>query len=161
MRNLFLSLSLLICSLSFGQMAVYDAGTNAQMGEQIATTSKQLTQLESTYKILKDAQDKYTQVNGYLRNINDLREITTMYKEVITGIAQIRQEIPRIKNRSTQKMMVNRLKSMITSLGNSIETVNMVMSGDFFKMDDSQRMGIINRERRKILIQKSQLASMR
>ena len=57
--------------------------------------------------------------------------------------------------------MVNRLKSMITSLGNSIETVNMVMSGDFFKMDDSQRMGIINRERRKILIQKSQLASMR
>ena len=93
MRNLFLSLSFLICSLSFGQMAVYDAGTNAQMGEQIATTSKQLTQLESTYKILKDAQDKYTQVNGYLRNINDLREITTMYKEVITGIAQMRREL--------------------------------------------------------------------
>lgn len=161
MKNILTILGLLISSFYYSQMAVYDAGTNAQMGEQIATAGKQLSQLEKTYILLNEASDKFNHVNGYVKNINDLKQITIMYRDVISSASQIRQDLPKIKNLATQRLVVKKLQNILTTLGTSIETINLVLSNDFFKMDDTQRMNIISKERRKILIKKSQLAAMR
>ena len=98
-------------------------------------------------------------VSGYVRDASIIKDITDMYKESIMMASKIRAEIPKIKNPDTQKRVLGDLIRTIAILNKGISFTNSILSDNFFKMTDKDRLDLLNTERRKILIQRSRLAA--
>ena len=149
--------------LGFAQIGVpqtvFDPTAAGNMTEQIATSGKQLTQLEKSLEYLKKADDKLNQVSGYVRNMQDLNQIKKMYAESISMATKIRGSLPNVKNAGQKQRIISQVTACVTNLNNSISFITKVLSSNFFSMSDSERMELIKAERSKILINRSKLAA--
>lgn len=149
MKNLVILFALIMSSLIPAQMAVYDAGTNYQMAQQIAGSSKQLNQLQQTYKVMKEASDKYREINGYVQSMGQLQNIITVQKEAISNANKCLQQA------KGKNVNFRDISSNISQISGSIKTVQALLQNNVFKMDDSQRIQLLDKE-----YQKAQSASM-
>ena len=164
MKKTLLSGALLILPLlGFSQMGVpqtvYDPTAAANMTTQIKNTSTQIVQLEKSLQYMEKASETMNAVSGYVRDASIIKDITDMYKESIMMASKIRAEIPKIKNPDTQKRVLGDLIRTIAILNKGISFTNSILSDNFFKMTDKDRLDLLNTERRKILIQRSRLAA--
>ena len=146
--------------LGFAQLTgnvVYDPTQAANMTQQISNTSQQISQLDKSLDYMKKASDQIEKVNSYVRAIDQLTEITAIYQDAVKLAGQIRQNLPKVKSRESQSRILKNVSETLTSLQRSINLVSKVLSNDFFKMTDRERMELIKEERHKVLMKRVRL----
>lgn len=142
-----------------GGSVVFDPTQASNMSTQIANTTQQIGQLEKSLEYMKKASETLNKVNGYVRDVSTVTEITNMYKESVSIASRVRTDAQRIKNPNTRKRVLTNVSQLLTSLTSGVAFVNKILTNDFFKMTDKERLELLNTERRKILIKKSKLTS--
>ncbi|MCY1692731.1 hypothetical protein OVA29_21690 [Exiguobacterium sp. SL14] len=100
---------MIVCSYAFSQIPVTDATANANLGLQLSQSAKQLTQLQNTYKVMKEASDKFKQVNGYVQQMGQLQNIINQQQSAVNNanliLRKARQKqmrVPDIQNLLSQ-----------------------------------------------------------
>lgn len=153
---------ILLPFLGFAQVGgsvVFDPTQASNMSTQITNTTKQIAQLEKSLEYMKKASETLDKVNGYVRDVSSVTEITSMYKESVSIATRVKNDAQRIKNPNTRKRVLTNVSQLLSSLTTGVSFVNKILSNDFFKMSDKDRLELLNNERRKILIKKSKLTS--
>lgn len=161
-KKLFNMALILMPFLGFAQMGgsvVFDPTQASNMSTQISNTTQQINQLEKSLEYMKKAQETLNKVNGYVRDVSSITEITGMYKQAVSIASRVRTDAQRIKNPNTRKRVLTNVSQLLTSLSNGVNFVNKILTNDFFKMTDKERLDLLNTERRKIFIKKSQLSA--
>lgn len=136
---------------------VYDPTNATNMKTQISTSGKQLAQLQKSVEYMKKASDRLNKVSGYIRDMRDLQDISKMYKESISMVTKIRNNISKIKSNSRKKIILNDVQDALSTINESVGFINKILSNDFFSMSDKDRMELINEERSKIVGKHSKL----
>lgn len=144
MKSLILALSLMVGSYTFAQMAVVDAGANHQMAKQITQSAAQIKQLEKSYQLMKDAQDKYNKVNGYIQQMGQLQNIINLQKQAISNSNKILQKA------RAGKFDVSSIGTQLSQISGSIKTVQALLNNGMFKMSDSERITLLENEYNKV-----------
>ena len=108
---------------------------------------------------MQKASDAVNNVSGYVRDISAIREISSMYKESISMASRIRTNVNTMKNVQNKTRVVKNVSDTLTSLSTGLTFVNKVLTNDFFKMSDKERLDLLNEERRKVLLKRAKLAS--
>lgn len=144
MKSLILALSLMVGSYTFAQMAVVDAGANHQMAKQIMQSAAQIKQLEKSYQLMKDAQDKYNKVNGYIQQMGQLQNIINLQKQAISNSNKILQKA------RAGKFDVSSIGTQLSQISGSIKTVQALLNNGMFKMSDSERITLLENEYNKV-----------
>ncbi len=129
---------------------VYDPTASANMGKQIQASTQQLSQLEQTVEYMKKAEEKLNQVNGYVRDMEDLKKIVEMQKVSLQNATKIQQKIGKIKNATIRKKILSDTTTSIREISNSIVFINKILSSGFFSMSDNERMTWIKTQRDKV-----------
>lgn len=161
-KKLFNVALVLMPFLGFAQMGgsvVFDPTQASNMSTQISNTTQQINQLEKSLEYMKKAQETLNKVNGYVRDVSSITEITGMYKQAVSIASRVRTDAQRIKNPNTKKRVLTNVSQLLNSLSNGVSFVNKILTNDFFKMTDKERLDLLNTERRKIFIKKSQLSA--
>lgn len=143
----------------FSQMVVHDPVQEANMAQQISNSSQQVVQMEKSLEYMQKSAEKLNKVNSYLRNLQDLEKITRLYKESISLAQKARNNVSKIKGANSQRQAINDIAGIISSLEQGIRFVSQILSNDFYSMTDKDRMDLINKERRKILMKRVRLLS--
>lgn len=144
MKKLILTLCLLVGSYSFAQMAVVDVGANQQIAKQITQSAAQIKQLEKSYSLLKDAQEKYQKVNGYIQQMGQLQNIINMQKQAINNSNKI------LEKARKGKFDVNGIQNQLAQISGSIKTVQALLNNGMFNMSDSERITLLENEYNKV-----------
>lgn len=144
MKKLLLTLCLLVGTYSFAQMAVVDAGANQQIAKQITQSAAQISQLEKSYSLLKDAQEKYQKVNGYIQQMGQLQNIINMQKQAINNSNKI------LEKARKGKFDVNGIQNQLAQISGSIKTVQALLNNGMFNMSDSERITLLENEYNKV-----------
>ncbi|MBD8019058.1 hypothetical protein [Kaistella pullorum] len=144
MKSLILAFSLMVGSYTFAQMAVVDAGANHQMAKQITQSAAQIKQLEKSYQLMKDAQDKYNKVNGYIQQMGQLQNIINLQKQAISNSNKILQKA------RAGKIDVSSIGTQLSQISGSIKTVQALLNNGMFKMSDSERITLLENEYNKV-----------
>lgn len=144
MKKLLLTLCLLVGSYSFAQMAVVDASANQQIAKQITQSAAQIKQLEKSYSLLKDAQEKYQKVNGYIQQMGQLQNIINMQKQAINNSNKI------LEKARKGKFDVSSIKNQLAQISGSIKTVQALLNNGMFNMSDSERITLLENEYNKV-----------
>lgn len=144
MKKLILTLCLLVGSYSFAQMAVVDASANQQIAKQITQSAAQIKQLEKSYSLLKDAQEKYQKVNGYIQQMGQLQNIINMQKQAINNSNKI------LEKARKGKFDVSSIKNQLAQISGSIKTVQALLNNGMFNMSDSERITLLENEYNKV-----------
>lgn len=161
-KKLFNVALVLMPFLGFSQMGAsltFDATNAANMSTQISNTTQQISQLEKSLEYMKKAQETLNKVNGYVRDVSSVTEITGMYKEAVSIASRVRTDAQRIKNPNTRKRVLTNVSQILASLSTGVSFVNKIVSNDFFKMTDKERLDLLSTERRKVFIKKSRLSA--
>lgn len=144
MKKLILTLCLLVGSYSFAQMAVVDVGANQQIAKQITQSAAQIKHLEKSYSLLKDAQEKYQKVNGYIQQMGQLQNIINMQKQAINNSNKI------LEKARKGKFDVNGIQNQLAQISGSIKTVQALLNNGMFNMSDSERITLLENEYNKV-----------
>lgn len=144
MKKLILTFCLLVGSYSFAQMAVVDAGANQQIAKQITQSAAQIKQLEKSYSLLKDAQEKYQKVNGYIQQMGQLQNIINMQKQAISNSNKI------LEKARKGKFDVSGIQNQLAQISGSIKTVQALLNNGMFNMSDSERITLLENEYNKV-----------
>ena len=149
MKNLITILAITILSWSYGQMAVVDAGVNASLSSQLATSSNQLLQLEKSYKVLQEASDKIDKVSSMVKSVNDIGEIVTLQKEAISNITFI---MSKTKKENGSTAITKNLSKTLATITGQLNSINKTLSSGFFSMTDKDRIDYFENSRSIILL---------
>ncbi len=144
MKRLLLALTLMIGFCAFAQVAVVDAAANHQMAKQITQSAAQIKQLEKSYQLLKDAQEQYNKVNGYIQQMGQLQNIINLQKQAINNSNKILQKA------RAGKFDVSGISSQLSQISGSIKTVQALLNNGMFKMSDSERITLLENEYNKV-----------
>jgi len=144
MKKLFLTFCLMIGSWAFAQVAVVDAGANHQMAKQITQSAAQIKQLEKSYQLMKEAQDKYRQVNGYIQQMGQLQNIINLQKQAINNSNKILQKA------KSGKFDISSIGAQLSQISGSIKTVQALLNNGMFNMSDSERITLLENEYNKV-----------
>lgn len=150
---LLVGILLLISSSIFkAQMGgvVYDPTQAANMGRQIANSSQQVAQLSKTVEYMEKAQEKINQVNGYVRNMSELKNIIELQKQSLISATKVKDKVARIKNPKIRSLMLNDTTQALNGINESIAFVSKILSNGFFSMSDAERMQWIKAQRDKV-----------
>lgn len=158
MKNLTLLFFALFTSFLMAQppMVVTDVKANAQLKTQLVNSGKQLAQLQRSYELLKDAQDKYQEINSYVSSINDISDIISMQKEAIENVNLIVKNTKR--KGESRELLMTYLNRILLDISKSVGVVSNVLSEGYFSMDDKDRIDLFQAERDRVF---SLLASTR
>lgn len=143
---------MIVGSYAFSQIPVTDATANANLGLQLSQSAKQLTQLQNTYKVMKEASDKFKQVNGYVQQMGQLQNIINQQQSAVNNANLI------LRKARQKQMRVPDIQNLLSQIQGSIRTVQAVMQNGMFKMTDAERINIMENELKK---SKSASASIR
>lgn len=140
-----------------GASVVFDPTAATNMSTQIANTTQQIGQLEQSLQYMQKASETLSKVNGYVRDVSSLTEISQMYRESISLANRVRTNAQAIKNPANKKRVLTNVSQLLTSLSTGIDFVTKIVSNDFFQMSDKERLDLLTTERRKVLIKRSKL----
>lgn len=129
---------------------VYDPTQAANMGRQIANSSQQVAQLSKTVEYMEKAQEKINQVNGYVRNMSELKNIIELQKQSLISATKVKDKVARIKNPKIRSLMLNDTTQALNGINESIAFVSKILSNGFFSMSDAERMQWIKAQRDKV-----------
>lgn len=129
---------------------VYDPTASANMGKQIEASAQQLTKLEKTVEYMKKAEEKLQQVNGYVRDMEALKQVVDMQKQSLLNATKIQNKIGKIKNATVRRRIIDDTTASIREISNSILFINKILSSGFFSMSDNERMQWIETQREKV-----------
>lgn len=144
MKKVILTLFLAVGSFSFAQMAVIDAGANQQIAKQVTQSAAQIKQLEKSYSLMKDAQEKYQKVNGYVKQMGQLKNIIMMQKNAINNSNKI------LDKARKGKFDVSGIQNQLAQISGSIKTVQALLNNGMFNMSDSERINLLENEYSKV-----------
>lgn len=145
--------------LGFSQMVVHDPVQEANMATQISNSSEQIIQMEKSLEYMKKSAETLEKVSSHIRNLKDLEKITGIYRESFALAQKVRSNIHKVKSPARQKMIMDDVADIISSLSEGIQFVGKILSNDFYKMTDKERMDLISTERRKVLMKRARLIS--
>lgn len=143
----------------FSQMVVHDPVQEANMAQQITNSSQQVVQMEKSLEYMQKSAEKLNKVNSYLRNLRELKEITELYRECLSLTQQARTNVYKMKDKQIQKMSIDKIARTISEINDGINFINQILSNDFYSMTDKDRIDLIDRERRKILMKRARLVA--
>lgn len=146
MKKLILLFSIIISSYSYSQMAVFDAGANYALGQQIAEGVQQTQQLQQTFQVLKDAKDKVEQVSNAVKQIGQLQNIINEQVAAVQNASKIQQ----ILSKKDKGANLEGVQYNLGKIQNSIALVQKVLSNGFFNMDDQSRIELIENQYKEV-----------
>lgn len=144
MRTLFSVLFLFIVQIYYSQLAVTDIGATSQLAQSVSTATKSLAQLNNTYKVLKDANEKFQTVNSYVEKANHLQNIINKQKQAINNANQI------LKLAKTRKLNLSGVNQNLNIISGSIKTVQALLQNGLFNMNDNERFERLEAEYNKV-----------
>jgi hypothetical protein len=144
MKKTFCVLALAASSLFFSQLAVTDIGANYTMTQQLASSAKQLKELQGTYKVMKAGYDKYQKLNGYVQQMGHLQNIISKQNEAINNAKKI------VEIATKKKYNVSSVTKNLQQISGSVKTIQALLKDGIFQMDDSQRINLLEKETEKV-----------
>lgn len=144
MKKLLCAFALITSLIAYSQLAVTDATANYTMSQQLASSAKQLKELQSTYKVMKSGYEKYQKLNGYVQQMGHLQNIINKQNEAIKNAKKIAEIAKR------KEFDVSGITRSLQQISGSVKTVQALLREGVFKMDDSQRINLLERETEKV-----------
>lgn len=134
-----------------GGSVVYDPTQAMNMTTQIQNTTTQINQLEKSLEYMQKAEEKVSEVSGYLRDLEDLKIILKKQKYCIDAAKKIRQNIGKTSIEN-QRVVLSSVSHSLGRIHSSVSFINKILTSNFFKMTDKDRMDLIDREKGKVHI---------
>ncbi|MRM84275.1 hypothetical protein [Riemerella anatipestifer] len=160
MKKNILILMVTLPILGLSQTVVYDPTQAANMGTQIQNSATQVAQLDKSLEYMQKASEKLDKVSGYVRDLQDLKEIADMSRESFRIAQQLRANLPKVKSQSRRQLYTKKITQSLKSINESLAFVNKVVSNNFFSMSDKDRMELIKRERHRVHISRTKLVGL-
>ncbi|RNA63942.1 hypothetical protein D1631_00075 [Chryseobacterium nematophagum] len=135
---------MLFCSLIYAQIPVTDATTNANLGLQLSQSAKQLTQLQNTYKLMKQGHEQYKKINGYVQQMGQLKNIIHLQRQAIDNANLC------AKKAKGGKFSLRDIETNLSQISGSIKTVQALLQNNMFNMNDGERIQIMEKELDKV-----------
>lgn len=146
MKNLILIFFMSASFQIFSQAAVVnDVMANQSLSSQLVTSGKQLSQLERSYEILKQAQEQYKKINSVVTSVAQVGEIIDLQRESIQNVNLILANTKRTGK--SRQNLVKHLNTLITTITQKSETISNVLNEGFFTMNDKDRLDLFQKER--------------
>lgn len=137
---------------------VYDPTAAVNMGKQIQSANSQLKQLERTVQYYEKAEKALSNVSGYVRNMEDIKEILELQQKSLSNAQKIRDNINKYSDRRKATILKNTANNL-KEITSSISFINKILTNGFFKMNDIDRMSLIKEERNKVFFQYTMIRS--
>ncbi len=125
-----------------GAMATYDASANANLINQIQESARQTAELQKQFNLLKEAKDRIEQVSGAVQQLGQLQNIINEQRAAISNANKITSIISETK----RKTDLSGISYNLSRIQASISTVQKLLENGLFKMQDAERMELINKQ---------------
>lgn len=164
MKNLLIiSLVLLSSSLfaQYGQPQItYDPTQASNMGSQISTSMKQLTEMQKTVQYMKKTQEALSKVSNYVQTINEAEQVANNYKEALNYASQVPKNLAKYQNKESRNKINNSVVSLISSINSSLQFMQRLLTNDGFNMNDYERIKLIQEENTKAKLMKNKMKNL-
>ena len=141
----FLCLIISIPFFSQGAMVVTDLTANQTLASTLTASTKQLTQLEKNYALLKSAEEKYQKINSIVTSVYSLGEIINLQKEAINNVSLVLNKT-KLTGKSLSRLE-NVLKQTLENIAKLTGTISNVLKDGFFNMSDKERIDMFQQNR--------------
>src|SRR5680860_1887978 len=151
-KTIIVSASMFIASN--GQMKaqgipVYDNISFISLVKQIFESAKQTTEMIKTVKFLKQAKEALDKVNDAVKQYEAVKEITANNQALVN---MVRNDLRGILNspyirRDEVDAVSNAFNTIIDGSLRNLEFMNQVLSNDFLKLNDGERLAILEKHR--------------
>lgn len=151
-RTLILSVLLVIAIGAKGSaqgIPVYDNVSFISLVKQIFESAKQTTEMIKTVNFMKQAKEAIDKVNDAVKQYEAVKEITANNEALVN---MVRSDLRGILNspyihRDEVDAVSNAFNSIIDGSLRNLEFVNQVLSNDFLKLNDGERLAILEKHR--------------
>lgn len=144
MKKIILLTALFLMQFAYSQMAVTDPGATAQLAQQVSVSSKNLMQLQNTYKLMEKANDQIQKVNGFVQQAGHFQNIINKQREAIRSANQL------LKIAKQRKLNLTGTTQNLQMISGSIKTVQALLKNGVFNMNDSERLDRLEKEYQKV-----------
>lgn len=151
-KTIIVSASMFIASS--GQMKaqgipVYDNTNFISLIKQIFESAKQTSEMIKTVKFLKQAKETIEKVNNAVKQYEAVKEITENNKALVN---MVKSDLRGILNspyihRDEMDAVSNAFNSVIDGSLQNLEFMNQVLSNDFLKLNDAERLTLLEAQR--------------
>ncbi len=151
-RTFIVSVVLLIsmCANSSAQgLPVYDNSNFISLVKQLFESAKQTAEMIKTVQFLQDAKEAIEKVNNAVQQYEAVKEINANNEALVTMVRNDLREIlnsPYIHPHEIDAIS-NAFNSIIDGALNNLEFMQQVLSNDFLKMTDAERLAILESHR--------------
>lgn len=153
----FVFMGLLFSNLIIAQIPVTDAATGAQLtalntqstisnqnlAQQLSTAGSQLTQLQQTYKQIKEISDKVEEVNSAIESYKKVEELIAMQKEGLENLNDYIKNTEALKGKVDEK----KVEAIIGKFSKILIDVNKVIQNGIFNMNDKERVDYMDKRK--------------
>lgn len=128
---------------------VYDNVGFISLVKQIFESAKQTTEMIKTVKFLKQAKEAIDKVNDAVKQYEAVKEITSNNEALVN---MVRNDLKGILNspyirRGEVDAVSNAFNTIIDGSLRNLEFMNQVLSNDFLKLNDGERLAILEKHR--------------
>ncbi len=130
-------------------LPVYDNTNFISLVKQLFESAKQTTEMIKTVQFLKDAKETIEKVNGAVQQYRAVREIN---ENNATLVNMVRRDLRDILNSpyihpNEIDAVSNAFNTIIDGSLRNLEFVNQILSNDFLKLNDAERLAILEAQR--------------
>lgn len=144
MKKIILIITLFFCSVIYAQIPVTDATANSQLALQLSNSASQLTQLKNTYDIMKKGYEQYQKINGYVQQMGQLQNIINLQRQAINNANEC------LKRAKNGRFSLKDVETNLRQISGSVKTVQALLQNNMFKMNDGERIQILEQEMNKV-----------
>lgn len=130
-------------------MPVYDNTNFLALGQSLIESAKQTSELLKTARFLKEQKERIEKVNTVINQLKKVREIIENNQRLYETVRQdLRQIIssPYIRAEEVDRISES-FNSLIENALEDLDFLQKLLTSDIFKMDDAQRMEILEIQR--------------
>ena len=130
-------------------LPVYDNTNFISLVKQLFESAKQTTEMIKTVQFLKDAKETIEKVNGAVQQYQAVREINENNTALVN---MVRSDLSEILNSpyihpDEIDAVSNAFNIIIDGSLRNLEFMNQVLSNDFLKLNDAERLAILEKQR--------------
>jgi len=142
----------LIGYCGFSQMVVNDPGANTALIKQLAQGVKTIEQTTKTVNLLKETKEMYDKVNSALQTFGYVSEMSRTTSQILENSGAFLQEIQGTNMFSNKEMAVisKQFTRNIEQSNNLLNVANDFLKGGMFKMNDAERLTMLNESKREL-----------
>ena len=139
----------MIGTLEAQGVPVYDNTNFISLVKQLFESAKQTTEMIKTVQFLKDAKETIEKVNNAVQQYEAVREINQNNTALVNMVRRDLRDIlnsPYIRPNEIDAVS-NAFNSIIEGSLQNLEFMNQVLSNDFLKLNDAERLAILEAQR--------------